>query len=640
MNSKKLSYSEKKRFLLFAISFIFLFSLISYTSATTGEWNLQIGEPIVQDAGYGDFAVQMSTNTQLSIDLNQYCDNCGYYWIIYRNPDNLVQTVGLKSQNNNISDNSLFKVQITDKGILKFTSKSKVGDSDIDPLISVYSSDDPNKIKSINLFYLQVRKSYLPIYTGVSDNSFQLTGFDSIQSSMPFNQLDISTMPTSYKIYMYIGGSLNTTLTTSNVTDPNGLCKNSFVYVCLTGIGTSGINPVNWEITGLNLSSSGYIVFSAINKYGEVKSPQIPINTISKNTTVNTPFRTNFNMPNINLGFNESTLITTDNLWKNSSYLVINFTYPNNSTQVILNSSPILREGSKYIRTGYFYIALFRNAISLDSSNLNISFPISVTGCNDQGCDSTNNIMNVNILGKVPVVLQTEPINLVLEYHQYKAIDLTKLFSKADYYIIDFNDGLHGGNDTFIITSFYNNLYSFNSANYPLTFVGGSSMSYYQVTLGARDVIYFESADKNLNFVMTTTACNSEGCSQGAPINFYIQGAKEPEIVSQIGNNPSGNWWSSISTTFMGLFPPSDNLTNSTKVGIVIISMFLVSALILFMLNKADVEPSTLVVSILVVNTILFAFFVIKGYISSTIPIVVGLLAIIVIFFKIKGGGS
>lgn len=634
MNSKNLYLENKKsKILLFTISFLFLFFLSqNVISTSSGEWNSDnsIGNKLFESNSPG---WNMLTNSHEEINLNGYCFNCSFYWLTFRNPDNLVQVVSMKSINNNISSNSFFKIQLTSQGILKIDSKSVVGTNDNDVALSIYSSDNGNFPKSFQLVFLRIRENLKPQYIGGLPSSIGLEGNDSFSAEMPFST-DIPSMATKYTFQVYQGSTKTNEVYTDNTTYPNGRCVSFWVKTCISGIGKDGLSTVMWTISGINESASGSIFLIAENQYGSTKSPAIQLNTIKRNQSTINPFRTNTYLTNIELGFNESGAEDFFANWKNFTYIVANFTYPTNSTQVTLNSSEKLDVDSRFIENGYFYIEVTPTAFLIRSGQQNITFPVSITACNSNGCNSNDNQFSVTIEGLVPLVNEDYNKNtLVLAYHEYKGLILSNIFSRlkfasTDYYRLDWNDGINGP-----VQMFISSYAPISNQNFLISNVG---QPYYQVIIEPQNSIYFLSGETNINFDINTSACNSQGCSTGPVIHFYIQGGQEPEIVSQIGNNPSGNFFTNSVSSFMGFFPNKDNISSSQKTAIVLIAMFIVSLGILLLLNESEISAGSKLVSITVVNSGLFLFFLIKGYINFVIPVVIALAAIFIIVMKIR----
>lgn len=89
---------------------------------------------------------------------------------------------------------------------------------------------------------------------------------------------------------------------------------------------------------------------------------------------------------------------------------------------------------------------------------------------------------------------------------------------------------------------------------------------------------------------------------------------------------------------FNGLFPDSSGLTGIQKIGYVVITMILLTVLIIMIAGSQNTHISLYVA--LLIDFLLFIYFVVKGYISVGILVFIVLIAVALTYLKFKSGGS
>lgn len=91
-----------------------------------------------------------------------------------------------------------------------------------------------------------------------------------------------------------------------------------------------------------------------------------------------------------------------------------------------------------------------------------------------------------------------------------------------------------------------------------------------------------------------------------------------------------------VVNTFNSLFPDSSGLTGTQKIGFVVVSMILITVLIIMIAGTENTHLSIYVA--LIMDFLLFIYFVVKGYVSIGILIFIVLVAIGLSYLKFRGG--
>lgn len=133
--------------------------------------------------------------------------------------------------------------------------------------------------------------------------------------------------------------------------------------------------------------------------------------------------------------------------------------------------------------------------------------------------------------------------------------------------------------------------------------------------------------NKNITTNMTIRAINENGFDEQS---FII-------TTSAIQPSVSEGVFSQIVSSFSGIFPDSSNLSTSTKWAYVIISIFLVTGTLLFVVGKEHIIIAVWLSIIL--DILLFFYFVVIGYIGAGTIITIALIGIGLTYFKLRQTG-
>ena len=100
-------------------------------------------------------------------------------------------------------------------------------------------------------------------------------------------------------------------------------------------------------------------------------------------------------------------------------------------------------------------------------------------------------------------------------------------------------------------------------------------------------------------------------------------------------------WFGYIVNWFLDFFPDSDDLSASQKVGIIIISMILITTLLLLVTyNSITGIPTAVVYLTGFINFMLLIFFISIGYIPIIVVILLTLIIFILAYFRVRGGSN
>lgn len=610
-------YLEKSKFLLIVLFFFFIFSFISFTSATA-TWNGKLDE----------FAIE--TNDFGWVDLTEYCTNCDYFWITFANPDNRIQIVSFKSSENPKHSNSYFDLALSPNGTLWVKTKFKELDFHTDVQLNVYISDIPQKPQAVDYTYLRIRDSLYPKQVDDFTNPIQLEGNNSWNINL-FKHFDL-TFPRIYNLEVesvFAYASTTYTLTTDD-TAQQCLPASFPVTACVTPTGILSIK-------GENATSNVTLLISAVNEWGRTAVNPIVIHnfpTITENYSA-IPTRSFINIPNLTMGYNQTEWIPLDKIWSNLLWVDAIVPYSNGTNRTISSSfngtfSSLFIENNKTAEVTW-------NAFVARSNFTQGNYTIWFRGCNNGGCDSTNAFTYLNIIGFPPIITKgsvDDPIPVPLDFRQYKAVDLNNYYDNLTYAIINFTDPTYYDNVS-IKTPVTANYNSSNTQvrNYtsPLGFP-------YEIGITKGNVIYMTSLTTELYIPVSVVVCNTGACIEGIPIGFYVVNSTIPEAISQ--EQVNSVIFTNVGNTFLGIFPDKDNLNATQKIGIIVLTIFIINLIILFALNKAGVSGVVLGYLMVILSSLIFLFFIIKGYVSVVVPIVLAFIGLVLAYFKLKGGGG
>jgi hypothetical protein len=257
--------------------------------------------------------------------------------------------------------------------------------------------------------------------------------------------------------------------------------------------------------------------------------------------------------------------------------------------------------------------------------------------------------------------------------YTYKAV----AYSPGDYYV-------EGDNQTFttsalsLVEPFENEIlpditmnisdtYNFNINNYYTYFdvfnitANGLSLSSGSATLtdGSNSVLKFEiyellgntyleltSYEENASYDVNYTAYNSAGAINGDFTVTITEGAETtpepPEDEDEDG--VLTGVFGTITGWFIDIFPDSDDMSSSQKIGFMVVFMFIVSLLIVAITFATTKDISMGIIwFIAIINILLFFFFASIGYVPVGFLVVIGLIILSYGVLKIRarnGGGE
>ena len=208
----------------------------------------------------------------------------------------------------------------------------------------------------------------------------------------------------------------------------------------------------------------------------------------------------------------------------------------------------------------------------------------------------------------LPVRLQQcQDINK--EIGEESSFDLNEYFINAQRFgvlITDKSTGesiLQTQTQSFSALNYEDNIYDVNIQNNVLTF----------------------SFKKSGEFDFKVRALNNNGIRLSNNIVVTIDQETQSGIITSIFNN------------ITGLFPSSENLSNSEKIGYTIITMFLLTLILGLGLSQSSVGLSPLGLMIIAItNFVLFIYFIAIGYIGLGLLITLSLIALGLSYFKLR----
>jgi len=619
MKKRKNAYLKKYKMLFVSLLFLFLFlNVMNVAEATVATWDYTLND---QDMEYNQWRYW---------ELKDWCTNCNYFWVTFRNPDNQIQVIGAKSSTPMTYSNSYFDFKINSNGRMDITSKLK----NLDEQFSVYAGYSPDFPDTYQYFYVHIRGSLAPAQIKSLPTPITLEGKDSWTFSL--SEYFTPWSEPHPDGYTHITAKWASAEITNNLFSRTKICQTSGgVNICLN---SDGSDNVVISLKGINQTSNQTLQITAYNVGigGEIlrttKGNPITLATITKGAYT-TPFRTLYPIPALNLAFNETKGIVLDQYWKNITYVNVSVYDSGSSTWVNLTSNPDfpINYSSKVFPE--FYLFMTWNGVFIHSFETNYAFPVYIYACNAIGCNGDDNALQVTILGEVPTFRipdfdsDRDFDQIVLGHNQYKAIDLRSLFSNFDYINITWDDGYVQYNLTTPTDASEN-----RSAVFPPAPV-------YEISVTFSNIIQLVSGTQNVNFIINVTACNDVGC---APYNdvyriyFWIQGGSYPELVSQVNSS----FWSSTTKVFLDIYPDNERMSGAQKAGVIIVSMAFISILFLFFLNKTEITSSSKMYAVMFINSLLFVFFLVKGYVGVVIPSALAVFILLMIYLKSKGGGE
>jgi hypothetical protein len=254
--------------------------------------------------------------------------------------------------------------------------------------------------------------------------------------------------------------------------------------------------------------------------------------------------------------------------------------------------------------------------------------------------------------------------------YTYKAV----AYSPGDYYV-------EGDNQTFttsalsLVEPFENEIlpditmnisdtYTFNINNYYTYFdvfnitADGLSLSSGSATLtdGNDSVLQFRiyellgntyleltSYEENASYDVNYTVYNSAGAINGDFTVTITEGAETTPEPPEDEDGVLTGVFGTITGWFIDIFPDSDDMTNSEKIGFMVVFMFIVSLLIVAITFATTKDISMGIIwFIAVINVLLFFFFASIGYVPVGFLVVIGLiiLAYGVLKIRAKNGGG
>lgn len=617
-------FRNQKFFLIFSLFFIFLFLNLNSVSAAA-LWTYKLND------------INMVFNSHITGNIKSFCTDCTYFWITFRNPDNLVQTYFLKSSDNKKLSNSYFDFKLSSNGQVDFWTKNKAMNKNTDTQFSVYASNNGNTPQVYQYFYLRIRGNNADGSSGIKpslsvklEESIQIEGNNTWSSNIinSFVQAPPQT-PTNYFLHITEHPTIKDFILN---TITNKECwTGTSVTICMDKGG-------NYEIKGNNKTSSStlYIQIRATNEWGEAISAPVYIHsvpTVTLNYTTTVPFRSFDTLIPLEIDFNETKGVILDNIWSNFLYINATIT-ADNGTNITLTGNPNVPLQSILQKSNFTAFVTY-NGLFIKSNYTPTTFNVWLSACNLAGCDTTANIQNVIIQGSVPEQTYGDvdtPITIVLEYNQFKALDFNNHFNNLTEIRINWSDDITVYNYSLSTPNGTDlNKSSQIQATIPVQLPNKLE---YEIDISWNNIIQFTSVRTDFNFIINTTACNLAGCVRGPPIYFYISGAKNPELISQINST----LWTNIASTFLDLYPENDGLSNGQKGAIVVISLFIVSFIFLILTMNMDMEASTKMYSLLFINSLVGIFLMLKGYVPTIVPILISLGLLILIFIKIIGG--
>jgi len=176
---------------------------------------------------------------------------------------------------------------------------------------------------------------------------------------------------------------------------------------------------------------------------------------------------------------------------------------------------------------------------------------------------------------------------------------------------------------------------------------GDPSLSLEMYEILDNTFLQLTSHEQNATYTVYYNVSNSEGTLERNFTVTILEGSEttpeppEEEEEEEVLTGVFGT----ITNWFLSIFPDSDDMTTSQKIGFMVVAMFIVSLLIVA-LTFATTKNITMGVMyfILVVNALLFFFFASIGYVPIGFLVVLGITVIILGVFKFKsafsGGGE
>lgn len=237
------------------------------------------------------------------------------------------------------------------------------------------------------------------------------------------------------------------------------------------------------------------------------------------------------------------------------------------------------------------------------------------------------NIFLFSVSGAVSVIRDIPNVNLSIS--SSTATYLTTYFAQFDTIYLQVGFNLTDFTSNYTITRSFGQLQYCRADLLDICLIPSSNEIVFKITtMGKTGCIWNQ-----------MTAWNSSN-----PGSMVVQGFELCAISENSNTNLTSSsssflsYWTGI---FMSLFPESTTLNSSQKLGFVFISMALISALILFLFFyvTGSIKGVAGYVTFLI-DIALFLFFIAIGYVPIIVLILIGLILIVIAFFRIKGGGG